>query len=334
MSSFANDDYSHNRKIVYDYSDLEPVGQDDGPSPVVVIDYSPEFRNQMDLFRAILKKGELSDRALSLTEDLLAENASNYTIWQYRRECLRFLDADLNNELDYMDTFSDSNPKNYQIWHHRRVIVQELGDCSREFDFTSEVFDVDAKNYHSWSHRQWVCKTYNNWDHEMPLIEHLLKEDVRNNSAWNHRWFVLHQGNASLASLTESQCLAEVNFSFLAIDMVKRNESAWNYVRGLLKLYTTGSQGKRYSGVLFAIYEKTHALVQSSAQANYLAVALMAELAEQVCYERGGAGATDGLRAAKMEAIGWFTLLVSIDAIRAKAWMKKAAAKRAEIDEL
>lgn len=72
---------------------------------------------------------------------------------QYRRECLKFLSADLNEELDFMDSFSKDNPKNYQIWFHRRAIIELLGDPSRELQFCSEVFEVDSKNYHAWAHR-------------------------------------------------------------------------------------------------------------------------------------------------------------------------------------
>jgi protein farnesyltransferase/geranylgeranyltransferase type-1 subunit alpha len=61
--------------------------------------------------------------------------------------------ADLNEELNFMDTFAEENPKNYQIWFHRRVIVERLGDPSRELEFTQAVFEVDGKNYHAWSHR-------------------------------------------------------------------------------------------------------------------------------------------------------------------------------------
>jgi protein farnesyltransferase/geranylgeranyltransferase type-1 subunit alpha len=76
-----------------------------------------------------------------------------FTTRQYRRECLRRLNLDLNEELDYMDAFSRDNPKNYQIWHHRRTIVEWLGNGERELKFCASVFDVDAKNYHAWAHR-------------------------------------------------------------------------------------------------------------------------------------------------------------------------------------
>lgn len=35
----------------------------------------------MDIFRAIVAKGEFSERVLSLTEDLLSLNPGSYTVW-------------------------------------------------------------------------------------------------------------------------------------------------------------------------------------------------------------------------------------------------------------
>jgi hypothetical protein len=33
------------------------------------------------------------------------------------------MEIDLNNELTFMDSFAQDNPKNYQIWFHRRAVV-------------------------------------------------------------------------------------------------------------------------------------------------------------------------------------------------------------------
>lgn len=111
-------------------------------------------------FRAIVCKGEMSERALELTKDALRLNAANYTVWQYRRDILKALDADLYQELKYIEDVILDNPKNYQVWHHRRVIVEILEDPSRELELTAKVLEMDAKNYHAWQHRQWAIATY------------------------------------------------------------------------------------------------------------------------------------------------------------------------------
>lgn len=161
----------------YDWSDVVPIPQDDGPDPVVTIAYTEECKchqinlfiakiktklqniyiiqvvELMSVFRALSFQKEYSERGLELTQCLLDINPASYTVWQYRRDCLRALNADLSEELDFMDEFASENPKNYQIWHHRRAIVEMMGDGSRELKFTQEVFEEDAKNYHAWAHR-------------------------------------------------------------------------------------------------------------------------------------------------------------------------------------
>lgn len=77
-----------------------------------------------------------------------------------RRDILRALDTNLNEELEYTEEIICRNPKSYQVWHHRRVIVEWLNDGSKELDLTEQVLGMDAKNYHAWQHRQWAIKTY------------------------------------------------------------------------------------------------------------------------------------------------------------------------------
>ena len=117
-------------------------------------------RETYDYFRAILKSGEKSERALDLVADCILLNSANYTVWQYRREILRALNVDLKSELKYVQIIIKKSPKNYQVWHHRRVIVEWMKDPSIEKEFTRTILQKDSKNYHSWQHRMWIVETF------------------------------------------------------------------------------------------------------------------------------------------------------------------------------
>lgn len=141
----------------------------------------------------------------------------------------------MNLELNFVDQFSDDNPKNYQIWYHRRAIVDTMNNASREISFCDRVLMADAKNYHCWAHRQYIVKKYCLWDGELERTDILIKEDIRNNSAWNHRWFVLVQGPVD--SSNPSVLEREVQYAHSHIKDVQLNESAWNYLRGLVEFF-------------------------------------------------------------------------------------------------
>lgn len=77
-----------------------------------------------------------------------------------RRDILRALDTNLQNELNYTEEIISRNPKSYQVWHHRRVIVEWLNEGAKELELTEHILGMDAKNYHAWQHRQWAIKTF------------------------------------------------------------------------------------------------------------------------------------------------------------------------------
>lgn len=281
-----------------DWGDVEPVPQDDGPNPVATIAYAPEFSRLMGLFRAVLRSGEKSPRVVALTREILDYNAANYTVWQYRRECLYALDMDLNVELNFMDEFASENPKNYQIWHHRRAIVEKLGDGSRELAFSGTVFIEDGKNYHAWAHRQWAVKTYNLWEGELDFITQLMQEDVRNNSVWNHRWFVVH------CAPNRPPLETEVEYAFTNLEGVQLNESAWNYIRGL---------ARQHPELKSLVKDRCKTMLAVSTSENPFLMSLYADLCEW-----------EGTKESFEEAQGYFVRLKDADQIRAKHWGRRA----------
>jgi len=210
---------------------LTPIPQDDGPTPVVPIHYTEEFELVMGYFRAILAIDERSERALKLTEHAIDLNAANYTAWQFRRACLDALGSDLIKELEYARSKGRDSPKNYQLWYHRRAIVERCQNYSKEKEVVKEFLGMDSKNYHVWSHRHWVLKTFECWDGELDFVDELLEEDIRNNSAWNHRYFVINSTDGWNSKI----CSREIEYAKDKIQKNQGNESAWNYMRGVLK---------------------------------------------------------------------------------------------------
>ncbi|KAJ7532218.1 hypothetical protein O6H91_14G077800 [Diphasiastrum complanatum] len=212
-----------------EWSDVQPVPQDDGPYPVVSIAYTSQFRETMDYFRAVLARDERSDRSLELTEEAIHMNAGNYTVWHFRRLVLESLGKDLWKELYFIQDVAKSNHKNYQLWHHRRWVAEKLGVAvaPEELRFTELVLASDAKNYHAWSHRQ----ALGGWEAELSFCSMLLQEDIYNNSAWNQRFFVIK--NSPLLEGLDSMRESEVEYCINAIKLAPLNESSWTYLRGL-----------------------------------------------------------------------------------------------------
>ena len=202
---------------------------------------------------------EHSPRVLDLTEHVISLNAAHYTVWLYRASTILALDIPIDKELEWMNEVALENQKNYQIWTHRQTLIDHIfptlssdpaaaqAFADAESGFMAEMFEEDAKNYHVWGHRQYVVRKFNlfNSDAELKSIEALLHEDVRNNSAWSHRFFLVFSNPAYTTAgsratehdpkIPDAIIDRELAFAQAAAHEAPQNQSAWEYIRGVLR---------------------------------------------------------------------------------------------------
>lgn len=229
-----------------EWADVVPIpASDGGPNALAVIAYTEEYSEASGYMRAVMAEDEHSPRVLALTEHLISMNPGHYTVWLYRVDTLFKLNANLHEELEWLNGVSLKHIKNYQIWHHRQTLLTRLKEiedpldaCAGESDFLAEMFDKDAKNYHVWSYRQWLVREFGLWEGhgELEEAEAFIEDDIRNNSAWNFRWFLTF-GREEKGDWKVTDQIWEREFEYAKgkIQLVPHNESPWNYLRGLLQ---------------------------------------------------------------------------------------------------
>lgn len=265
----------------------------------------------MDYLRAVMRSNELSVRSLNLTTDAILLNPSNYTVWHFRRQVIDALSIDLSAEMDFVALVTRDHIKTYQAWYHRRAIVSRIGQGQTELAFTASILQQDAKNYHAWQHRQWAIQQYNIFDslHDdgFPYVEHLLSNDIRNNSAWSHRFFLVK--HTSGFKLEAKQ--AEIDYAIGKIKLVPNNESAWNFLEGIVEaeagLFATFPQVK-----------ETSLAIASEAPPPRFALATLVKIHTQEFANSGSVSSRDA-------AIQTCKQLASIDEIRRKYWLHRIA---------
>uniref|UniRef100_A0A0N5B414 Protein farnesyltransferase/geranylgeranyltransferase type-1 subunit alpha n=1 Tax=Strongyloides papillosus TaxID=174720 RepID=A0A0N5B414_STREA len=217
------------------YSDVEPIYSTEEELACVRIALSEEFIDRFAYMRALVNAEEYSERSFNLTTECIQLNSGNYSIWKFRRDCLKKLNLNLKDELNMVSEVIRENPKNYQVWRHRQEIVQHLDDYSEETSFLLEIIKDDDKNYHAWQYRVWLLKNEKlKFDDEIAFTNYLLVQDLRNNSAWHYRQVVFNESGK--LETDEEVYKSEITFVVDAIKTVDNNESAWNYYFWLFTL--------------------------------------------------------------------------------------------------
>ncbi|KGO60273.1 Protein prenyltransferase, alpha subunit [Penicillium expansum] len=264
-----------------EWASVTPIDLDDGSSsgamPLATIAYPTEYLEATSYLRAVMAANEMSERALTLTKDVISMNPAHYTVWIYRAKILFSLEKDLNEELSWLNDVSLKYLKNYQIWHHRQVLLSSKAHFPtfppKEANFLMEMFAQDSKNYHVWTYRHWLVRHFGLWDQprELEDVEFLLKADVRNNSAWNHRYMLrfgprdtsvpdagmVNAGDPSTAPsekgmlpvVDEDMIDGELKFAQEAILRAPENRSPWWYARGVLRAAGRGlGEWEKFAG--------------------------------------------------------------------------------------
>lgn len=82
-------------------------------APICGISYKKDYDEVMSYFRAVLKAGEISERAFCLTQEVIFHAQGNYTAWFYRRKCIEELKLPLEDEMEWLQEAGLSMEKNY-----------------------------------------------------------------------------------------------------------------------------------------------------------------------------------------------------------------------------
>lgn len=249
-----------------EWSDIEPCQLSYTKEPVVQPLLDPCDADLLAYFWAAMKNGEMSERMLALSGEIIQNlNSAHYSVWEWRWRCIEALGGTANDdnarelllkEADFMKTIALENPKNYQLWNHRRKFGLARGTnyVDEEMSFTESCLIVDAKNYHAWAHRQAMISAFGGelWRREMKYTELLLRDDPRNNSAWTQRIFVLTLAPNSPVIATENDSSEtesygdvhdkEIAFVTEIIRLTLHNEAAWVHFENIIRLEIGRSQ--------------------------------------------------------------------------------------------
>jgi len=104
-------------------------------------------------------------------------------------------------------------------------------------------------------------------------VDRLICEDQRNNSAWNQRFFVIkHLG------FTPDLIQRELSYTMNRIRIIKNNESAWNYLVGVMR---QGDNGKARLSSYPEVVAFVEELYQAGNRSPYLLAFLIDLYQEQ-----------------------------------------------------
>ncbi|KAF4977680.1 hypothetical protein FZEAL_5820 [Fusarium zealandicum] len=240
-----------------EWDDVVPIPQDEPEGALAQIAYPDDYAEAVSYLRAVMAADECSPRSLRLTAHVISMNPAHYTVWLFRFKIISVLELSVPDEIAWLNEVALANLKNYQIWNHRQLLMDyyhpsiEDDDATvrklarSETTFITTMLAEDAKNYHVWSYRQYLVSKLSMWTmSELLSTQNHIEEDVRNNSAWSHRFYLVFSDPTSStrgSGPTEADPRIpadtldrEIKYAKDKIELAPQNQSAWNYLFGVL----------------------------------------------------------------------------------------------------
>lgn len=143
------------------------------------------------------------------------------------------------------------------------------------------------------------------YNKEIEFVDHLLIDDVRNNSAWNQRYFVINNH----LGWSDMNVQKEICYALEKIKFVKNNESAWNYLRGVMLHDKRGLSG---NAVVTSFCEE---LYKNKCRSPYL-LAFLIDICDEACKKGEQTCLHNAARAIELCQ----ALATKYDKIRSKYW--------------
>lgn len=171
--------------------------------------------------------GEQSVEVMALTEQLIRVNPDFYSVWNYRREILLGLHAEIglteavpeeklqsdaaiavrNFELNLSSAGIKKNPKSYGAWHHRQwILTRIIPDLEAELDLCQQFLKADQRNFHCWNYRRYLVSIGGvRSDSEIEFSTLKIEENFSNYSAFHHRSVYIRQFEVAVPELIEQE---------------------------------------------------------------------------------------------------------------------------------
>ncbi|KAJ5476273.1 hypothetical protein N7475_002002 [Penicillium sp. IBT 31633x] len=165
---------------------------------------------------------EYTIETLKKISELLSSNPEYYTVWNYRRQVLRYqfsLAEDSSNEaaksiaqliindLHFLIPLLKSFPKCYWIWNYRLWLLDEarrllpLSESrqmwQQELALVGKMLTLDSRNFHGWGYRRFVVETLKELGsieeatsmtrQEFEYAKKMIGANLSNFSAWHYR---------------------------------------------------------------------------------------------------------------------------------------------------